>query len=172
MLTFKTILKNKNNKNNKNNRMDTPIYFFTLFVALLMAMNLTLAAVPNSKKSGVIVVKVVNVKGKKGNLLINLFSSSDGFPNVPKKAMQQLNTKVKNSTVIAKFKPLPQGTYAVAVCHDENSNNVCDTNFLGIPREGIGVSNSPKARMGPPKFAAAKFDLNAARKQLEIKLTY
>jgi uncharacterized protein (DUF2141 family) len=32
-----------------------------------------------------------------------------------------------------------------------------DTNFLGIPKKPIGMSNDAKAFMGPPKYKDAKF---------------
>ena len=34
-----------------------------------------------------------------------------------------------------------------------------DTNFLGIPKEPIGISNNAKGFMGPPKYKDAKFEL-------------
>jgi hypothetical protein len=36
----------------------------------------------------------------------------------------------------------------------ENSNGKLDTNFVGIPREGVGASNDAKGHFGPPKFDA------------------
>ncbi|MDA9339728.1 DUF2141 domain-containing protein [Polaribacter sp.] len=36
-----------------------------------------------------------------------------------------------------------------------------DTNFLGIPKEPIGMSNDAKGFMGPPKFKNAKFNFDA-----------
>mgnify|MGYP005997300017 FL=1 len=34
-----------------------------------------------------------------------------------------------------------------------------DTNFLGIPKEPIGMSNNAKGFMGPPKYKDAKFNV-------------
>ena len=53
---------------------------------------------------------------------------------------------------------LPRGDYALAVIHDENGNARLDT-IAGIPREGFGFSRNPPIRFGPPRFAAARFDL-------------
>ena len=36
--------------------------------------------------------------------------------------------------------------------HDENGNGKMDTGFLGIPTEGVVVSNQAKGFMGPPKI--------------------
>jgi hypothetical protein len=51
----------------------------------------------------------------------------------------------------------PNATYAISVFHGENSNGKLDTNFLGMPRGGMGASNGAKGHFGPPKFVAAAF---------------
>ena len=50
---------------------------------------------------------------------------------------------------------VPAGTYAVSVHHDANANSRMDTNILGIPKEGYGVSNNARPRFSAPKFGAA-----------------
>jgi uncharacterized protein (DUF2141 family) len=47
-----------------------------------------------------------------------------------------------------------------------------DTNWLGIPKEGGGASNNPKARMGPPRFEDAKFVLRAPLLKMTIQIRY
>lgn len=59
--------------------------------------------------------------------------------------------------------------YATSVFHDENSNGELDTNFMGIPREGVGASNGAKGHLGPPKFDAAAFRFAGGR--LDLKIT-
>lgn len=48
-----------------------------------------------------------------------------------------------------------EGDVALLVFHDENGNGVLDRNFIGIPREPIGLSNRYRPK-GPPSFDAAK----------------
>jgi uncharacterized protein (DUF2141 family) len=64
------------------------------------------------------------------------------------------------------------GTYAIAVYHDENSNGKLDSNFIGIPREGVGFSNNAKGHMGPPKFDAAAFRFSGGALELKIVVAY
>lgn len=66
---------------------------------------------------------------------------------------------------------LPNKNYAIAVVHDENSSGNIDTNFLGIPKEGYGFSNNPKATFGKPALQTQLFSLNQNEK-IEIKLIY
>jgi len=56
--------------------------------------------------------------------------------------------------------------------HCQNLNGRLDTNWLGIPREGVDASNNPKSRMGPPKFAAAEFQHSGASIDVEIIMHY
>jgi uncharacterized protein (DUF2141 family) len=60
----------------------------------------------------------------------------------------------------------------VSVFHDENSNSKLDTNFMGIPREGVGASNKAKGHFGPPKFHDASFPFAGGRLDLQITITY
>lgn len=45
---------------------------------------------------------------------------------------------------------LAPGSYAVAVYHDENSNQKLDRAFTGIPTEEYGFSNDARALMSAP----------------------
>jgi uncharacterized protein (DUF2141 family) len=58
------------------------------------------------------------------------------------------------------FKDLPPGEYAAVAFQDVNGNGKLDKNFLGIPREPYGFSNSARGSAGPPKFSAAAVTLN------------
>ncbi len=62
------------------------------------------------------------------------------------------------SETILSFDVVP-GAYAVAVHHDANSNGKVDANFLGIPREGYGVSNDARPKFRAPRFGEARVAL-------------
>jgi uncharacterized protein (DUF2141 family) len=64
------------------------------------------------------------------------------------------------------------GLHAVSVQHDENNNGKLDTDFLGIPHEGVGVSNNPQPRRGPPRFAEAAFRLSPQGGEIVVNLVY
>jgi len=65
---------------------------------------------------------------------------------------------------------LPQGTYALAIFHDEDDDGELDKNWLGIPKEPIGFSNDAKGRMGPPRFEDAAFSLSIHHQSIKITL--
>ena len=58
------------------------------------------------------------------------------------------------------FDNVEPGEYALTVLHDENGNGKLDTNLLGMPKEGYGVSNNAFRRFGPPRFREAKITVN------------
>ena len=47
-----------------------------------------------------------------------------------------------------------------------------DTNFLGMPKEGVGASNDAKGFMGPPKYQDAKFRLTTDAQKIVIPMHY
>jgi uncharacterized protein (DUF2141 family) len=64
------------------------------------------------------------------------------------------------------------GTYAVYVFHDEDHNKKLKTNFFGMPKEGMGVSNNAKGHFGHPKYDDAKFNFNKPEQTISISLSY
>ena len=42
-----------------------------------------------------------------------------------------------------RFNNLAPGSYVASVQHDEDGNGKLKTNFIGMPKEGIGLSNNP-----------------------------
>jgi len=51
---------------------------------------------------------------------------------------------------------VPPGDVAVVVYVDENNNGYLDKNFIGIPKEPLGISNGYRPK-GPPVFDRARF---------------
>lgn len=70
-----------------------------------------------------------------------------------------------------RFDGLARGAYAAAVIHDENSNRKLDT-IAGIPREGYGFSRDAPVRFGPPRFAAARFEIANDANVQQIRMRY
>ncbi|HNI91331.1 MAG TPA: DUF2141 domain-containing protein, partial [Leptospiraceae bacterium] len=61
---------------------------------------------------------------------------------------------------------------AIGIMHDENNNLKMDTNLIGIPKEGYGVSNNVKSKLGPPKYEDAKITLQSANTIIQIEMNY
>lgn len=68
--------------------------------------------------------------------------------------------KVSSSdTLVLELDNIPYGTYAALLHHDVNGNGKMDTNFFGIPKEGVGFSGNKMGKLGPPKYADAAFEV-------------
>jgi uncharacterized protein (DUF2141 family) len=120
----------------------------------------------------IIHVEIAGLRNDKGQVLCALFLSPADFPMRTSKAVAHRTTVISNRHAVCEFLGVTRGTYAVSVIHDENSNGKLDTNFLGIPREGIGASNDAKGHFAPPKFDAAAFRYPGGRLDVKIMIDY
>jgi uncharacterized protein (DUF2141 family) len=118
-------------------------------------------------------VVVPQVRNAQGGLGCQLFASAEGFPKKGERALQSLMAPITNGSARCRFQPVPAGSYAVAVVHDENGNQKLDSNFLGVPTEGYGVSNNKTYAMSEPRWDESRFDLAAGEnRQLTVQLRY
>ena len=135
-------------------------------------------AVPNSKKTsapraGEVAVDVTGFRNGRGVALIAIYRSKAGFPDDGRRAWRREAVAIADGKASLRFASIPPGRYAVAVLHDENENFEMDQNFLGIPKEGYGVSRNAVGRFGPPKWRDAVFEVAAAnRVSLRIRMIY
>ena len=143
------------------------LVLFCLFIFVSFS---TLAQ--NASQSGKIKIKVTDLKSERGSILVSLFNSDEGFPSDKDAPLLTRKIEINNTTVALEFENIPFGTYAISIMHDENENEELDTNFIGIPKEGVGVSNNAMRSFGPPKFEDCKFKLNTKELALTIKMHY
>jgi uncharacterized protein (DUF2141 family) len=129
-------------------------------------------AQPQELPKNLIRVEIDGLRNDKGQVLCAIYLSADGFPKRADKALAHANSPISHAHAVCEFPDLNAGTYAISLFHDENSNGKLDTNFMGIPREGVGASNNAKGHFGPPKFDAAAFRFSGGRLELKITVNY
>jgi uncharacterized protein (DUF2141 family) len=144
---------------------------FAVFIFSLPSFERWLPPAP-LPQGNLIHVEVVGLHNNKGHVFCALYSSADGFPKDSQRAVQRDTLSISDRKVFCEFSGIEPGRYAVSVFHDENSNGKLDTNFLGIPREGVGASNDARGHLGPPKFDAAAFQFGGGPLNLKITITY
>ena len=101
------------------------------------------------------------VRSTKGVVAICLWSDGRYFPDCsrsPTAVRRTIPARALGRPIV--FADLKPGTFAVSALHDANNNGRLDTNFLGIPKEGIAVSNDAMPRFSAPRFAETSFVLN------------
>jgi len=123
-------------------------------------------------QAGAIRVEVSGLRSDKGQIMCALFASAEGFPKKGEKALAHAKGEISQKHAECEFSKIAPGTYAVSVFHDENSNGKLDTNFIGMPKEGVGASNNASGHMGPPKFEAAAFQYPGGALELKITIRY
>ncbi|MBT9312739.1 DUF2141 domain-containing protein [Leptothoe kymatousa] len=139
---------------------------------VLGVVTLLLGAYPGQAQTepAQLTVDIRGFKAPQGQVCLNLFDSSTGFPSDRNQALQSLCQAATETAVI--FEDLAPGSYAVSVFHDANEDNELNRNFVGMPTEGFGFSRNPTVRVGPPKFGDAVVLVAGTETHIEIELSY
>lgn len=114
-------------------------------------------------------VEVTGLKPLRGDLYISLHSRPEYF-QLADSAFMKIKVAVDSEYEVITFENVPEGTYAIAVYHDENLNGIMDANEKGFPKEGYGFSTKTKM-FGRPKFGQAAFEVTGDLTE-EIKMIY
>lgn len=98
----------------------------------------------------------VRVQGApaEGMLVLQVYDSPNTFGDFRDPA-NEIRMPIRANAVY-RIDDVPPGEVAVLVYVDENENSVIDKNFIGIPKEPLGISNNYRPK-GPPSFDRAKF---------------
>ena len=131
---------------------------------------LTLLTAAASAPPPTVEVSVTGLRNMKGQVLVCLTTNRKAFPDCSKdKSSVRMAVKAADAGDFLIHAPA-NGTYAIAVVHDENSNNKMDTAIF-LPKEGFGFSRNPTITVGPPSFKSASFAVTGETRQA-IKMKY
>ena len=114
-------------------------------------------------------VTISGVKNSNGSVAAALFNSEADFRKTPFSAFR---IKASGGPVSFTIHNLPPGKYAMTAYHDENDNGKLDTDLVGAPSEGYGVSNDAREVAAPPQFSKASFDVGDQNQSITINITY
>lgn len=103
-------------------------------------------------------LNVRNCDNNGGKLMIAAFKGANDFKNKENSAFNDAVT-VNDSTVEINFHNIAPGKYAIAIFHDQNLDNILNTNQIGIPTEGFGFSGD-YSLFTKPKFKDCSFQIN------------
>jgi uncharacterized protein (DUF2141 family) len=113
-------------------------------------------------------VRIQGLRSDAGQVLIAV-CTAETFQEGQCREERRLRTNDARTAI--EFQGLPTGAYAVKIVHDENGNGRLDTDWLGIPIEGYGLSNNPpKDRR--PSFDASSFRIGSDPVAVDISLFY
>lgn len=117
----------------------------------------------NAHAQSVLRVEVSGLNDVSGELHISVYDNEDAWLGDDKAAALavDIDSARQGELVIAELSLAP-GDYAVSIFYDKNGNGKLDTNFIGIPKEPVALSNNAKPSFGPPKYEDALFTLTEA----------
>ena len=107
-----------------------------------------------------------------GEVRVALFETRSGFPGEPERALQRGIAEMDGATAHFVFEPVPCGTFAVSVFHDEDGDGEMKRDWMGRPQEGWGVSNDATGKFGPPSFEDSAFDADSDSVTVRLTLRY
>jgi uncharacterized protein (DUF2141 family) len=145
---------------------------FVILCFIAMAITSAFIVQHQPENKGKLKVVVQGLKNTKGWVGISIYKSSQGFPDEATKALQTYFVEIKNNKAELIITDLNFGSYAVVAYHDENADKKLESNWLGIPKEGVGISNNAKGSMGPPKYNDAKFIFNRVDQTVTFSIVY
>jgi uncharacterized protein (DUF2141 family) len=138
------------------------------FLGPVLLVSSLLSAAANA---ATLVMTISNIKTDVGQINVAVYDNEDAWLGDDVVAGQTLVVAeaISDGVIVAEIE-LEPGNYAVSVHHDDNDNGKMDTNFIGIPKEPIGLSNGAVAKFGPPKYKDAVFAVAADGTEMPIRL--
>ena len=116
-------------------------------------------------------VAVTGLRSDRGDVHVAVYDDPDRFPDGDG-MLRETEAAIEDGVARAVFEDLPAGTYAVAVYHDEDSDDEFDQFVFGLPLEGYGFSNDAPVFFGPPSFAEASVGLGPAPREIAVSIRY
>lgn len=119
-------------------------------------------------------ITVNGVKSGEGQLLVDIYGTEAKYKANVGNAGGDYRTNVPagGGSVTAVIANVPAGKYGATVVHDENASGKLETNFLGMPSEGVGASNDATGSFGPPSFGDMEFNVADPVTAITINLSY
>ncbi|MDA7922147.1 DUF2141 domain-containing protein [Verrucomicrobiales bacterium] len=130
---------------------------------------ITAGAFAVEPEADLLTVRVTEIPGVKGDLLVGIYDSPESFTDSPMEISPKVELKRLEDQAFV-FNDLKPGKYAIAVIQDLNQNGKLDRNFLGMPKEPIAFSVIKKIPKGKPKFEACAFEVGEEPVELVIPL--
>jgi uncharacterized protein (DUF2141 family) len=147
----------------------------TRYIALILiacsCMAMGQPSPPPPVQTGNLRVIVRNFKSDEGKANVIMYKDAYTFPDKPDRSFRTIWTTIKDGVADVTFENIPYGEYAFAAYHDINDNHRLDLNIIGIPKEGIAISNDARG-LFMPRFKDAKVLLNTPAKTIMMNIAY
>ena len=122
-------------------------YFLFLSLTLLFSFNIY--------AHGTIIIS--EVEHSKGYIDVKIYTDKESFLK-EELAAEIIRKKATKDQTVVPLSKVHEGTIAIVVYHDEDSNGELKTGLFWRPKEGFAFSNNYTPK-GPPKFKKASIEL-------------
>lgn len=130
-------------------------------------------ATPICEHSGIpILVTIEKVRNSNGTIKVELYNGEAKTELEKGKKIARTRVKARQGETKLCLNAPSEGSYTIALYHDENDNKKLDRNFIGIPREGFGFSNNPPLGLGIPEQKEMRFKVEDMATNLRISVIY
>lgn len=99
------------------------------------------------------------IKTQKGAIMVALFDAEAAFEGGKPVSVAMIPADA--ARVETRMAGLAPGRYAIKAFHDIDGDGKMGTNLFGLPTEPFAFSNNAVGAMGPARWPAAAFTLNA-----------
>ena len=124
------------------------IKFFIFFIAIIFLSLKTYA-------HGTLIIN--GVEHDEGFIDVKIYTDKESFLK-EKLAAEIIRKKSTKDQTVVPLSKVHEGTIAIVVYHDEDSNEELKTGLFWRPKEGFAFSNNYTPK-GPPKFKKASIEL-------------
>jgi uncharacterized protein (DUF2141 family) len=119
-------------------------------------------AVSADELTGILMVEISGLKDTEGTVYIAVYDSDDTWLSEETVMSRKVSiAEALDGELVRAELHLPPGEYALSVFYDEDGDGEMDTNFIGMPKEPIALSNNAVAKIGSPSYDDAVFSLSA-----------
>ena len=133
---------------------------------------LTLCVVVQAQEAGTVRLEISGLQDASGDLYVAVYDSDDNWLGDETVMRQKVVIDdARDGDLVCSELQLPPGEYAFSVFYDVNNNGELDTNWIGIPKEPVAISNNARPSFGPPSYEDAVFTLGSEPvvQQIEIE---
>ena len=102
-------------------------------------------------------VIISGVEHNKGYIDVKIYTNKESFLK-EELAAEIIRKKASKDQTVIPLSKVHEGTIAIVVYHDEDSNGELKTGLFWRPKEGFAFSNNYTPK-GPPKFKKAAIEL-------------
>ncbi len=118
---------------------------------------------------GEIEININNLSNDKGQVVVLLFKKGQEFGMGKTPYKKYFFESISNNKISFSIPNIALGEYALLLFHDENKDGIFDTNWIGMPKEGVGKSGVQDKR---PDYENSKFVLDEVKIRFDVNIKY